>query len=398
MKNLCKIFIFIISILSSVILIGCSNQNNNNTQEEKKEPIQLSAPILSWNNGTISWSAIDNASKYEVSLNNEVSYTYQTSINVEISNNLKHYDIKVKSISENPNFINSNFSENLIFDTIKLCEPYLLYKINHLEHIVSLTWSTSNLFADSYELYLNNNYHSTISSSEIDVKINENESYISNNFTCSYNLSGEIFEVGNNNFYIKAISNNKYFLDSDNSNSRWLIKNDKYTNIRVENGQLLYNENSVYEIDYDMVTEDYNFPVINKEFIKQSVMAPQDYTLWSDPVYINLYRIHWPRIIECNINSSSINLTIQGYDTLYGGTEPKRKQGYDYDKLEFIFYINSVISFSITKNSECLDEELFIIEKSEIENKNYKISEIVKIGVIAHKEGYVSSKIFTYKI
>ena len=398
MKSIKRLFIVSIIIICSFIIIGCSNKNNN-TSPEPQGPIKLSAPILTWDNGTISWNAVDNATKYEVSLNNEITYTYNTSINVDISNNIKHYDVKVKSISEDLNYINSNFSEELKFDTIKLYTPNnLLYKINHSEHKVLLSWRVKDLYADSYELYINGNYHSSIPSNEIDIQINENESYIANNIVCSYNLDGKLFNVGRNSFYIKAVSNNKFYLNSDDSASLWIIKNTQYSNIRVENGQLLYNDNSVYTIDHDAVTEDYNFPVINKEFQKESYINYADYTLWSEPVYVNIYKIHWPRIIDCNKNANSINITIQGYDPDFVGNEPKKILGYDYDKLEFIFYINDVISFSIIKNSDCLDEEIFIINKSEIESKNYFLKEIVKIGVIAHKEGYVSSKIFTYKI
>lgn len=387
-----------ILIISSTIFVGCgNNDDNNNTQNA--EPTKLSAPVLSWNNGTISWDAVDNAAKYEISLNNEISYTYDTSLNINVTNNLSHYDIKVKSISESLDYTNSDFCEELKFDTIKLDKPNLSYTIKHSEHLISLTWNMTNLYADYYELYLNGNFHSTISLDEIETQVNEDEWYVQNNITCSYDLKGEIFNIGRNDFYIKALSNNIYYLNSDESNDLWLNKNSPYTNIRVENGELLYNDSSIYNIDYDAVNIDYNFPVINKEIPeKQSVVNPKDYTLWSDPVYVNIYRIHSPKIIDYQSNLNSINITIQGYDPTYAGTEHKNKLGYDYDKIDFIFYINDSVQFTITKNSNCLDEEIFTFEKNEIENKNCSINDIKKISIKAHKDGFVSSKIFTYTI
>ena len=385
--------LIIILFIAGIGLTGCIYKSDNNMQNIKTS--QLSAPSLSWDNGKISWNSIDNASKYEVSLNNEISYTYETSINIDVSEKLKHYDIKVKSISENPNYINSVFSNELKFDTIKLHTPYVSYKINHSKHLVSLNWVISSLYADSYEMYLNGSYHSTIYSCDITFK----ESNIADNIVCTYDLRGEIFNTGRNEFCFKAISNNKYYLSSNNSNVLWLEKNSQYTNIRVENGQLLYNSNLVYNIDYDAVTEEYDFPVINKDVPEShSAINPIDYTLWSDPVYVNLYRIHYPKIIGCNSNSNFISITIQGYDPRYVGTNPKKQLGYDYNKIEFIFYINESTYFSITKDSNCLDEEIFTIQKEEITNNNYSISNIKKIGVVAHKDGYVSSKNYIYEI
>lgn len=398
MKNLQKVFILVITIFICSIISGCAN-NNKNSNSDTSNSVQLSAPVPTWNNGVISWDSVDNASKYEVSINNIISYTYETEIKIDVSTSLQHYDIKIKSISEDLNYTNSEFSDELSFDTLKLYSPNLSYTINHSAHLVTLNWKTSNLYADFYELYLNGAYHSKISSSDINSYVNENESYIINNITCSYSLNGDIFSVGTNQFYIKAISNNKYYLPSNNSNIMSLNKNSQYTNIRVENGQLLYNDNSIYNIDYDMVTKDYNFPVINKEIPDStSVIDPKEHTLWSDPVYVNIYRIHYPKIIECIKNTDSIDITIQGYDPSYVGTEHKKTLGYDYDKIEFIFFLDTVKQFSIIKNSNCLDEEIFILTKLELVNNNCSIEDINKISIIAHKDGYVSSKIFTFNI
>lgn len=398
MKNLQKVFILVITIFICSIISGCAN-NNKNSNSDTSNSVQLSAPVPTWNNGVISWDSVDNASKYEVSINNIISYTYETEIKIDVSTSLQHYDIKIKSISEDLNYTNSEFSDELSFDTLKLYSPNLSYTINHSAHLVTLNWKTSNLYADFYELYLNGAYHSKISSSDINSYVNENESYIINNITCSYSLNGDIFSVGTNQFYIKAISNNKYYLPSNNSNIMSLNKNSQYTNIRVENGQLLYNDNSIYNIDYDMVTKDYNFPVINKEIPDStSVIDPKEHTLWSDPVYVNIYRIHYPKIIECIKNIDSIDITIQGYDPSYVGTEHKKTLGYDYDKIEFIFFLDTVKQFSIIKNSNCLDEEIFILTKLELVNNNCSIEDINKISIIAHKDGYVSSKIFTFNI
>ena len=321
--------------------------------------------------------------------------TYNTNISIDISSVLKHYEIKVKSISEKANCLNSEFSEVLEFDTIKLDTPKISYQIDNTENLVVLNWRIMNLCFDSYELYIHEKYCLNIPLEDITIKFNEDETYLENNILCTYAISGKLFNAGRNEFYIKAVSNNKYYFNSENSRALWLYKNYPYTNIRIENGKLLYNIDSEYEINYTALTEDFDFPVINKEILDRNL---SDHTLWSDPIYVNLYKIHYPRIIHYSTNTAIVVIRIQGYDPCYVGSDPKRLLGYDYNKIEFRFYVNSSTFFSVTRDSNCLDEETFILSSNEINNGRVSTNDIKKVEVVAHKNGYVSSDVYTYEI
>lgn len=365
-------------------------------KDKDTKPSRLDSPELFWVDSTIKWNYIENASKYEIVINDEIIYTYNNYIDIEVNTQIKNYKVKVKSISENNNYLNSDFSQELEFNTIKLYKPQIYILINNESHTVTVNWTTNNRLADSYKFIINDNEEKIVSVDEILITEDEyKKNLIENYIDCSYTLQGELFDVGNNTIKIQAQSDNKYYLSSEVSNSYAFYKNPQYTNIRVENGLLKYGENSIYNTEiWDAITPDYDFPVINKENTPNYTSISDNRLLWSDPVYVNIYKIHSPKIVEHNINQNKLELTIQGYDPQYVGNEHKSILGYDYNKLKVIVY-TSAFSFTYYVDSKCLDIENIIVDLS---TNNISPSNVRKIELVAMKENYISSKIVEYRL
>ncbi|MBQ4558420.1 MAG: hypothetical protein IJA61_03490 [Clostridia bacterium] len=394
MKNFKIFLIILVMVFIPICLTAC--KDNNTTQPLDTKPARLDSPELLWVDSTIKWNCIENASKYEIVINDKVIYTYNNYIDIEVNTQIKNYKVKVKSISENNNYLNSDFSQELEFNTIKLYKPQIYILINNESHTVTVNWTTNNRLADSYKFIINDNEEKIVSVDEIFITEDEHmKNLIENYIECSYTLQGELFDVGNNTIKIQAQSDNKYYLSSEVSNSYAFYKNPQYTNIRVENGLLKYGENSIYNTEiWDAITPDYDFPVINKENTPNYTSISDNRLLWSDPVYVNIYKIHSPKIVEHNINQNKLELTIQGYDPQYVGNENKSILGYDYNKLKVIVY-TSAFSFTYYVDSKCLDIEKIIVDLS---TNNISPSNVRKIELVAMKENYISSKIVEYRL
>ena len=387
MKKLKFLVLFLLLVSSVIFAVGCTDNQANLTN-----PTKLSTPVLMWENGLIKWEAIDNASKYEVSINDQIIYTYKTQIELEISTTKRNYKVKVKSISESADFLNSDFSDVLDFETVKLSSPTnLRYEIDNNSHKVNIIWSITDYNADIYQLKINEKIYN-LSANLIEIKENTNTSFVSNNLLCKYTINGELFDVGINEISMQARSFNKYFLSSDITNSlRTLYKNPQLTNIRVKDGTLKYGDNNVYDTSiWDAIIDTEPFAVINKENSSETV-------LWSDPSYVNIYKIHAPQIIECEKSTSGILVKLQGYDPSFVGDD-KRDIGYDYDKIEIRIYCTiSSSPFCLYVDSKCLDEETLFFNYSDISSSWFDQSKVYKFEIIAHKNGYIDSKEIEYK-
>lgn len=205
------LFLFILLIMPAIILCGCGGETN-----ETQNPIKLSEPVLSWEDGKINWTPVANAVKYEISINDEISYSYNTFINLNITSQKTSYNIKVKSISEDHKYLNSEFSQPMIFDTLKLVTPYtIIGQIDNQKDMVKFTWNINNLnelYVD-YFIFAINNYSYNIPIGDITIK---NQSL--GNTTYEYSFSKSVFQQGKNIITIKSYSDNSYFLSSDISN------------------------------------------------------------------------------------------------------------------------------------------------------------------------------------
>lgn len=214
MKNF---FCFLlICLFLSPILVSC-NENE-----------QLDDPILSYNMGIVSWDEIEDAEKYEVFINDKIFITYDCCYQIPINEISQHYIVKVKAISENKN--DSNFSKELSFDAkiIKKIDD-LSININNNNNEVVLSWSESN--CSKYQIFINDSkYESTINS------------FITNS---SYYSAGEnkvsVLPIGSE-FDIIPEPIEQYVEKSQPLPNTY--------NIRIENGKLLYGENSIYDTKY----------------------------------------------------------------------------------------------------------------------------------------------------
>lgn len=382
MKKLNLLFLFVLLIIPVALFCGCNGGNSNNSD---KEPIQLSKPILIWEEGKITWAAVENAAKYEISFNDQISYSYNTFIDVGVTNYREDYRIKVKSISENPKFLNSDFSELLTFNTLKLASSNLSKKIDNQNHKVTFAWGinyNNELYIDEYEFLINNKSY-IIPFSDVTIT---NQPYTN---TATYTFDGNIFVAGKNSVTIQSKSDNPYYLSSDISTPIEVVKNPTPTNIRLENDHIVYDENSIFDTSqWDAIFDNSDFPIVNKSGIDN---------LWSEPAYIRVYKIHAPKIINCEKTSSNISFTIEGFDHYYSGTN-KRDSGFDYDTIEVSLYCtNSLSPIVIYLDSQCLDIETFNIGLSEITQSWFNMSNVTQLSIVARKTGYLPSKAVIYK-
>lgn len=378
-----KIFIItFMLVIFPILMVGCSNKNVNNNNV----PLKLEAPTIKWDSGRIYWDKIDNASKYELSINGNISYTYNNYIELEISNNIKSYSIKVKSISESNLFLNSDFSNKLSFDTKKLKQPSSsTYSINNTNHLVSFNIPNHDYNTDYYEVKINETIHPIFKDEFI-----LTETPI--NYSCQFAVDTSNFVEGENIVTFSAKSINKYYIESESSNILTLFKNAPYRNVRIEDGKIKYEKDFSYDVSfYDAIISNTElFPVINKDKFSDSISLEK--TIWSDPVFINAYKIRNPKILSCTLENYILSFTLQGYDPNYAGSD-KKLIGFDYDKIKIIVFNYDFEIATYTLDSSCLD-----IESFQINLKQFDELTISSISVAAQKDGYIDSNYSSFKI
>ncbi len=98
--------------LFATLFVGCGDSTTPATPKTQ-EPTKLSTPIIKWDQATdrVYWDVVPNAAKYEVVycdtiLGDNVTINYNNYLELENGS----YSIKVKAISESPNYINSDFT------------------------------------------------------------------------------------------------------------------------------------------------------------------------------------------------------------------------------------------------------------------------------------------------
>ncbi len=128
-KNINKVSIFTCAL--AFLLIGaCFTSCKKNTK--------LATPVVSYNDSVLSWDAIENADKYEVSYNGTIAITYQPSYTLPVTTNPIDYTVMVKAVSEKSPQNNSEFSEPLSFTT---------YRLSNINSIKSITYNSTRTTA-----------------------------------------------------------------------------------------------------------------------------------------------------------------------------------------------------------------------------------------------------------
>lgn len=219
-----KLAFILFSFIFLVCAVSCSSQNPD-TSENHSKPQMLDTPKVSYKNGTVFWDAIQNADKYEVSINNKIFITYNSFYHLPITNNTLSYTVKVKSVSESKK--DSYFSKPLTFSARLLPQiTNLSMSFNHIADEYILSWNPSD--CEKYKIYINGN-----------INVTENSSLIthSSNYVTGENVIS-VFPVGNTYDVIPEAA------------TLYLEKSQPFpdvSNIRIEDGNLIYGKNHIYE-------------------------------------------------------------------------------------------------------------------------------------------------------
>ena len=157
MKN--KKTLFLTALLGGTLLFSCnqkssidSTSSNSQTTTSLEEKVKLEAPIISLSGLTISWNKIENATEYEVYVNDKLdativktTYEVDTSITGEIK-------IKVYAISSNSKYLKSDASNEIVITTP---DSLLAPVISLNDKVVS--WNAVEN-AQEYMIYINENF------------------------------------------------------------------------------------------------------------------------------------------------------------------------------------------------------------------------------------------------
>lgn len=230
-------FGFAIAIAAILCLSACTTG-----KEISPEPNVLKAPTLSYNNGSVSWKEIKDAEKYEVSINDEIFVTYNCYYQIPVTEQVLSYAVKVKSISQNK--IDSDFSKSLTFSARLLKKiTNVSMNFNHKSDEYTLSWKQTD--CEKYMIYINQ------------------EKYESASTTLTTKSSDYV--TGENRITVQPVGNP--FDVIPEASTLIVEKSHPFTdtsNIRVENGNLIYGENNIYtEYIPDGITN--NFCVSNIE-------------------------------------------------------------------------------------------------------------------------------------
>lgn len=215
-------------------------KNNMETFNLTISPKELTAPIISCNQGVVDWS--DNAlvTKYIVNINNVEYETTASEYDLKVLSQITgEINVKVKAISPSNKYSNSAYSNELL--------------LNKLLPTTSITYEAGKIKWTAVENA--NKYYVWINGTKCDSVTNE------------YKYSN--FVTGANEIKVQAYGSNAYV--SSNVFTGTLTKHSQVNNVRYENKQILWdstNTNCSYEIDISgtKYTTDNNYYFIDFEF------------------------------------------------------------------------------------------------------------------------------------
>lgn len=104
-----KPLLFLSLLLSCSLFVGCSPE---------VKPTKLATPTIALDDNVVYWSAISNADGYVVSVNNAENSTTRLEYNITIPENTTA-KIKVKAISNNTNYSESDYSSEVTYSNVK---------------------------------------------------------------------------------------------------------------------------------------------------------------------------------------------------------------------------------------------------------------------------------------
>lgn len=371
-----KLECLLLSFLILVCVAACSPPSEADTLEPEdpetpSEPKQLNAPEISFENGSITWSAIENADKYEIEINGAVEITYSTNYSLHITNNSTHYNVRVKAVSESPSYLNSSFSDVLSFDTYYLASP----------SVIDITKSNDNVSASVEVDY---------SSKFLDVLINGNLYTTLDDGETTLLLNNINFADGYNSLDLVARSDNNYIIASYPTTLS-IYKYADHENLRIEDEKLLYTENG---IDKEYVLElcgagEWTI----RNYQDKAPASPAHIVFASDGVKMFFTKIHPATVIECVYTESkdrscdTLYLKLQNFDPTFVG-EDDTFLGYDYNRIEVILREGS---FTMSYMSDIITLSNYTEYTFTFDFTDRLPPTIRSIDIILHKDGNIAS-------
>lgn len=375
---------FVCLLLSFLILVcaaACSshtdtdspntNLPDSGTSKHPDDPERLDTPIVSYENGIISWDAVDNADKYEIEINGAVEITYSTNYSLHVTHNSIHYNVRVKAVSESPNYLNSSFSDVLNFDTYYLSSPSVTNIIKSNDNVsASIEVDYSSEFLD---VLINGNLYTTLDDGETTLLLN--------------NIN---FADGYNSLDLVARSDNNYIIASYPTTLS-IYKYADHENLRIENEKLLYTENG---IDKEYVLEFCGAGEWTIRNYQDKALFPRAQIVFaSDGVKMFFTKIHPATIIECvytespDRSSDTLYLKLRNFEPNFVG-EDDSFFGYDYDRIEVILRYGS---FTISYMSDMITLSDYTEYTFTFDFTDRLPPTITSIDVILHKDGNIAS-------
>ncbi len=230
-KKIIFIFMFLFIILFS--LTSCDNKediidnndnNNENINNNENDNInnneniktKLSSPILSYDETNITWDKIDNADAYIVNLDgNDLDLQTSNSFELVVSEN-GEYLIKVKAISNDENYIDSDYSSSItiyIYDELLSTPNIQIDEDNYL-----ISWNKIK-HADYYVININGIDESTTTELKYDYSNLKTNDYVikikakSNSY--DYGMSDYSNELNFSYVYEKTLDTPKIILNTN---------------------------------------------------------------------------------------------------------------------------------------------------------------------------------------
>ena len=351
----------LLCVFISLLLLLSACGSNSDSCISPIFPKSLETPKISYYKGVVSWNKIINADKYEISVNDDIFITYKTSYELSVTNEIIRYIIKVKAISESFDYINSEFSSILEFNTVILDKPSISEASFNEER-------TEASFSISHDLA-------------------NNCLYISNFTDKHFVLKQSQLNIGVNDITIQACVKDPYICDS--KQSFIVTKNDDYTNLRIENGQLIYTENNK-----DKIYNTSSFPSGHyNKIIRNDSIALGTYFA-SDGIEITFNKLPPAYVLECYYIKKpepfqpicQIYLKLGNYNSDYDLT---------YNRIEIIAYERSSTLFSKSYMSEIIEpHETYTDYIFQLDN----MSNPFCLDIILHRDGYLSSNVISHTL
>lgn len=196
---------FLLAIISCCSVFASCSQNS------------LDAPTVQYNKGVISWNKIDKANKYELCINDNITITYDNKYALPVLTVPVKYTIKVKAVSETPNYIVSEFSKPITFETYML-PTVETGEFSYNQDISEVTIPVSYK-GNRCDLYIN-------------------EQYIKSYTETSLTLNNDQFKSGKNTIELKTSTSSKNICDSV-SKKIIVYKNYDFDNIYLKDGDII---------------------------------------------------------------------------------------------------------------------------------------------------------------